>query len=293
MSELLYRSYAPQLEVRTGANQDGRTIYGIAVPWNAPMRINDHLVEEFGPGAFDHQIRAGRGQLGAPVTRIVYAREHMPLGGTLIGRVSMMRNDAAGQYVEMRVAKTPVGDETLELVREGALPHLSVGFRERQDGNMRKAGGVVCRTKADMFEIASTLEGAYGDMASAVGVRGRRLLVARLDTRAAGRRAARARRRVPYRRTAGPAQRQRPNPRAASRPANLKSSSVLASGRFWMFVWLGIFAVVLIWGVVTALFLMDSTRNLNALSIAALIVACAAGVQTTLTMRKADPDDRL
>ena len=171
MSELLYRSYAPQLEVRTGANQDGRTIYGIAVPWNAPMRITDSLVEEFAPGAFDHQIRAGRGQLGAPVTRIVYAREHMPLGGTLIGRVSMMRNDAAGQYVEMRVAKTPVGDETLELVREGALPHLSVGFRERQDGNMRKAGGVVCRTRADMFEIASTLQGAYGDMAAAVGVR--------------------------------------------------------------------------------------------------------------------------
>jgi len=171
VSELLYRSYAPQLEVRTGANQDGRTIYGIAVPWNAPMRITDSLVEEFEPGAFDHQIRAGRGQLGAPVNRIVYAREHMPLGGTLIGRVSMMRNDGAGQYVEMRVAKTPVGDETLELVREGALPHLSVGFRERPDGNRRKAGGVVCRTKADMFEIASTLEGAYGDLASAVGVR--------------------------------------------------------------------------------------------------------------------------
>jgi HK97 family phage prohead protease len=171
MSELLYRSYAPQLEVRTGANQDGRTIYGIAVPWNAPMRINDSLVEEFEPGAFDHQIRAAKGQLGAPVNRIVYAREHMPLGGELIGRVSAMRNDGAGQYVELRVAKTPKGDETLELVREGALPHLSIGFAERPDGNRRKAGGVVCRTKADMFEIASTLEGAYGDLASAVGVR--------------------------------------------------------------------------------------------------------------------------
>jgi Escherichia/Staphylococcus phage prohead protease len=166
-----FRTFAPQLEVRTGANQDGRTIYGIAVPWNAPMRISDSLVEEFHRGAFDHQTRAAAGQLGAPVTRIVYAREHMPLGGTLIGRVSMMRNDAAGQYVEMRVAKTPVGDETLELVREGALPHLSVGFRERQDGNLRMAGGIVARTKADMFEIASTLEGAYGDLASAVGVR--------------------------------------------------------------------------------------------------------------------------
>jgi phage head maturation protease len=71
----------------------------------------------------------------------------------------------------MRVAKTPMGDETLELVREGALPHLSIGFRERQDGNLRMAGGIVARTKADMFEIASTLEGAYGDLASAVGVR--------------------------------------------------------------------------------------------------------------------------
>lgn len=166
-----FRTFAPCLEVRTGANQDGRTIYGIAVPWNAPMRINDGLVEEFAPGAFDHQIRAHRGQLGAPVMRISYAREHLPLGGKLIGRVSMMRNDTAGQYVELRVAKTPDGDETLELVREGALPHLSVGFRERHDGNLRKAGGVVCRTKADMFEIASTLEGAYGDLAMAAGVR--------------------------------------------------------------------------------------------------------------------------
>ena len=166
-----FRTFSPSLEVRTGANQDGRTIYGIAVPWNAPMRINDHLVEEFAPGAFDHQIRASRGQLGAPVTRISYAREHLPLGGALIGRVSMMRNDAAGQYVELRVAKTPVGDETLELVREGALPHLSVGFEELEGGNLRKAGGVVCRTRANMFEIASTLKGAYGDLAAATGIR--------------------------------------------------------------------------------------------------------------------------
>lgn len=159
----LYRTFAPQLEVRTGANQDGRTIYGIAVPWNAPMRITDNLVEEFHRGAFAHQFGAAH--------RIKYAREHMQLGGTLIGRVSMMRDDAAGQYVELRVAKTPTGDETLELVREGALPHLSVGFRERPDGNLRQAGGVVARVKADMFEIASTLEGAYGDLASAAGVR--------------------------------------------------------------------------------------------------------------------------
>lgn len=171
MSAELYRTFSPHLEVRSGANQDGRTIYGIAVPWNAPTRINDRLVEEFQRGAFDHQVRASAGQLGAPVDRISYTREHMQLGGSLIGRVSMMRNDGAGQYVELRVAKTPAGDETLELVREGALPHLSIGFREREDGNLRKAGGIVSRTKADIFEIASTLQGAYGDLASAAGVR--------------------------------------------------------------------------------------------------------------------------
>ena len=170
MSEL-FRSFRPDLEVRTGANQDGRTIYGIAVPWGAPMRIDNVLVEQFARGAFDHQVRASAGQLGAPVSRISYAREHLPLGGTLIGRVSMMRNDGAGQYVELRVAKTPVGDETLELIREGALPHLSIGFRERTDGNRRLTGGVIERVKADMFEIASTLEGAYGDLAAAAGVR--------------------------------------------------------------------------------------------------------------------------
>jgi len=56
---------------------------------------------------------------------------------------------------------------------------------------------------------------------------------------------------------------------------------------------MSVFVLVLIWGVITAVWFMDSTRNLNALSIAALIIACAAGVQTTLTMRKADRDDPL
>lgn len=66
---------------------------------------------------------------------------------------------------------------------------------------------------------------------------------------------------------------------------------MLSSGKFWLVFWLVLFGGVLAWGVVTVLWLMDSTRNLNALSIVALVVTCAAGVQTTLTMRKADPGD--
>lgn len=159
MNTDLFRTFSPELEVRSTG--DGRTIYGIAVPYHAPMRINENLVEEFEPGAFNHQFRAAN--------RVKFSREHLPLGGTLLGALTLMRDDPLGLYIETRAAKTPAGDEALELVREGALRDLSVGFRERE--NRRKAGGVVSRVKADLFEVALTLEGAYGDLASAAGVR--------------------------------------------------------------------------------------------------------------------------
>lgn len=153
------RAFAPDLEVK--ATGDGRTIYGIAVPYNAPTRIDASLVEQFSPGAFNHQLRSPQ--------RVKYAREHMRLGGELIGALSFMRDDPAGLYVEMRVSRTARGDETLELVRDGALRDLSIMFYERQNRNL--PGGVTDRVKADLVEVASVLEGAYGELAAAAGVR--------------------------------------------------------------------------------------------------------------------------
>jgi len=158
-TETHFRSYRPDLEVKREG--DGRTVVGIAVPYNAPTRIHDHLVEEFVRNAFDAQINAPQ--------RVKYAREHVKLGGILIGALSHMRDDAAGLYVEMRVSRTPTGDETLELVKDGALPDLSIWFEERT--NRRAPGGVVQRVKAHLREVASVLEGAYGDLATATGVR--------------------------------------------------------------------------------------------------------------------------
>lgn len=161
MSEALYRAFRPELEVRSRG--DGRTVHGIAVPYNAPMRINDTLVELFEPGAFAEQIRMDGGR------RVKFAREHLALGGQLIGSMQRMQETPNGLYVELRAAKTPVGDETLELIKDGALSHLSIGFHERQ--HRMAAGGVTARTKAYLFEVASVLEGAYGDLAAAAGVR--------------------------------------------------------------------------------------------------------------------------
>lgn len=158
--DLIYRSFPPDLEVRSGG--DGRTVYGIAVPWDTPQRIDGELTEQFARGAFNHQLAAPQ--------RVRFAREHVQLGGSLIGVAKMMRDDQAGLYVELRTSKTPVGDETLELIRDGALPHLSIGFRERRNRRMPVTGNTE-RIQADLFEIAATLQGAFGDAAAVGGVR--------------------------------------------------------------------------------------------------------------------------
>lgn len=160
--DVSYRSFTPDLEIRSAAQGgDGRTIVGIAVPYDRPQRIDRTLVEAFARGAFNHQMKA--------VHRVSFAREHMSLGGTLIGRTLMARDDAAGLYGEWRVSNTPAGDETIELVKDGALPHLSIGFRE--DKNRRLPDGTVVRTRAHLTEVAVTRQGAYGDNAAISGVR--------------------------------------------------------------------------------------------------------------------------
>lgn len=159
MDVIAFRTFTPDLEVRSGG--DGRTIVGIAVPYGQPVRIDSTLVEQFARGAFNHQLRAPH--------RVRFAREHLQLGGTLIGVTKVLRDDAAGLYGEWYVSKTPAGDETLELVRDGALRELSIGFREVQ--NRRLPTGVVERVKADLREVAVVMEGAYGELAVATGVR--------------------------------------------------------------------------------------------------------------------------
>ena len=172
--DIVYRTFTPDLEVRSGG--DGRTIHGIAVPYNQPVRINERLIESFAPGAFTHQLRAAN--------RVRFAREHLPLGGTLIGAARVLREDAAGLFGEFRVSKTPAGDETLELVKDGALSHLSIGFLEDKDRRVFGSRAaqmqqqfdapnavVVERTRAHLQEVAVTLQGAYGELAAVGGVR--------------------------------------------------------------------------------------------------------------------------
>lgn len=71
------------------------------------------------------------------------------------------------------------------------------------------------------------------------------------------------------------------------------SGRLFGSGLFWMWFWAAVLAVMGVWAGLTVAFWLDSVRNLNLLSVAAVLLAPAAGFQATLGMRKADPKDPL
>jgi len=68
---------------------------------------------------------------------------------------------------------------------------------------------------------------------------------------------------------------------------------LFGSGRFWMYFWTGTGVVMAVWGVATILWLLDSVRNLNVMTVVGLWLVVAAGFQATLAMRKADTEDPL
>jgi HK97 family phage prohead protease len=138
--EHLTRAIPADLEIR---GDDGRTVVGIAVPFDSPTEINDwegRYAETFKRGAFARTIaeRGGRVKFLAQ-----HNRQGMPLG-----RAVLLREDAAGLYGEFRVSKTEAGDEALELIRDGSLDGLSVGFRMVRDQWSRD------RTERTVLEVA-------------------------------------------------------------------------------------------------------------------------------------------
>ena len=150
------RHYDATLEVRSDG--DGRTIVGIAVPYDVEQRIGPNLIEVFRRGVFRDVTRAAN--------RVKLLFQHKT--DAPIGRAIMLEEREQGLYGEFRISKTEAGDEALELIRDGVLSNLSVGFQPLKD---EKRAGVVNRIKAHLAEVSLVTFGAYGDAANIVAVR--------------------------------------------------------------------------------------------------------------------------
>lgn len=144
----LTRAVPVDLEVRA----DGRLVCGIAVPFGERFDMG-HAQEVFTRGAFSRTIT----ERGAQAVKFLALHDHkvMPLG-----RAQTLREDAAGLYGEFRVSKTTAGDEALELIADGALDGLSVGFspvRDRWD----RDHAVVERVEVKLHEVSAVCFPAY------------------------------------------------------------------------------------------------------------------------------------
>lgn len=151
---ILRHEVAAELEVRSSG--DGRTVTGIACPFGKPTQIREFgrsYTESFAYGAFAATIASGRTVkfLG------LHNRQTFPLG-----RAISLREDRVGLIPELRVSKTQAGDEALELIRDGALDGLSVGFEPVTPRGDHYAAHIE-RTEVKLREISATPFPAYGD----------------------------------------------------------------------------------------------------------------------------------
>jgi uncharacterized protein len=142
----------------------GRTLIGLAAPFNSPTTIRDaygDFTETIVPGAFTRTIA----ERGSKVRLLGnHDRSSFPLG-----KVLRLSESARGLEMEARVSDTTAGNDVLTLVRDGVVSGLSIGF---QDMNPTWNADYTDRqiTEAKLLEISVVADPAYAD-AQLTGVR--------------------------------------------------------------------------------------------------------------------------
>ena len=160
----LDRCYYPSgLALRDGG--DGRTLVGPLLPWGTTARVVDRgrlVVEVFERGALT----------GTDPARVPLTATHPRDAGTLpIGVTVELEERADAAWGAWRVSKTSLGDEVLELARDGVPLGLSVGFAEVVGGSRWNAERTrVTRTRATLDHVAVVRVPAYHG-AGVAGVR--------------------------------------------------------------------------------------------------------------------------
>jgi len=142
--------------VATGIAVEGRTVDVRLVPFGEVARVADPpdwrpYDEEWLPGCFDHQLNAAN--------RVHARYGHSPHAIDVVGHGITLRREADGYHMATKIHQTPQGDTALELLRDGALPAVSVEARSVKA--IRSATGVVQRAKANLRGFAFCVQGAF------------------------------------------------------------------------------------------------------------------------------------
>lgn len=151
-------------EFRLAEGSDGRTITGIAIPYNEiSYNVPNAGGERFIPGSLTKTAKdlmsSNRKKL-----KIFKSHEHR----TAIGFATLLNPDHPdGLYMEARIADTNEGNAALQEINQGVLDSFSIGFRSIRD---TYENGVRVIQEAALVEVSLVPLPAY-DGAELVSVR--------------------------------------------------------------------------------------------------------------------------
>jgi phage head maturation protease len=152
-----------------------RTIELVAVPYDVDASVVVHgrpVIESHAPGAYVGVERRAN--------RVKVNRDHDKL--RTIGRaVALHPSRTEGLVAELRIARTPLGDETLALAEDESL-EASVGFAVMPGGEQWSEGRKRRRvTKSFLDHISMVPEGAYSGSIPVLAVRSLDVIPAELE----------------------------------------------------------------------------------------------------------------
>lgn len=149
MSETKYRTVAAKLTTRAADEDTGRTITGLAVPYNTPTTIIPGFAEQVAPGAVDMAARPA-----------LFYRHGEP-----IGRITQMEETPEGLVITARISDTTLGRDAATLAKDQAITALSIGFFECEYTDTTLDDGTTLRTQTliDLREVSLVPIPAYPD----------------------------------------------------------------------------------------------------------------------------------
>lgn len=130
-------------EIRT-TDMEKREVSGMAVPYNDTIDIGGGWSERFESGAVNLD------------SDVKLFRDHKEI----IGKVTELRDEEDGLWITAKVSDTALGNETLELVKDGAIRSFSVGFVPVKDEKLNKT---IIRKKVDLKEVSLVAFPAYSN----------------------------------------------------------------------------------------------------------------------------------
>jgi len=136
---------------------EGRTVEVRVVPFGEVARVADPpswepYDEEWMPGCFDHQLNAA--------SRVHAKYGHSEHVVDVVGHgISLRAEPGDGYHISTKIHQTLQGDTALELLRDGALPCVSLEAVPVK--TVRTAQGVKQRVKAHLEGFAFCRQGAF------------------------------------------------------------------------------------------------------------------------------------